>query len=220
MKSDIKYKGGSTAILWILATALGWSVGLFSVPHVIKTPSDFFQTILILGGNGLITGLLMGMLQWKVLRQLIMIPKSWITATIFGCFCAEIFGGVFAVGFPLVLLYFKGEGVSGWEFLMTPFYLVFGGFFVGLFQSNVLSRCISKTRNGSRIGLLWFIGTWLGVGLGIFATGYANNYLSNFALPNILFLFLGRLIAGAVLGLTTFVLLQIVKIKNVDLTVD
>jgi hypothetical protein len=153
----------------------------------------------------------MGVLQWMVLRQFIKIPKSWITATIFGCLFAEIFGVVFAVGFPLGLLYLHGEGLSGWEFMPTPFYLVFGGFFVGLFQSIVLSR--STSRIGNRIGLLWVMGTWLGIGLGVFATGYANNYLSNAARPNILFLFLGRIIAGVVLGLTTLVLLQIINKK-------
>jgi hypothetical protein len=212
MNSNLKQNGGFPTILWILATTFGWSVGLLPNLQTIKNPSDFYQTVLILGVNGLLIGLLMGVLQWMVLRHFIKIPKSWITATIFGCLFAEIFGIVFDVGLPLGLLYLHGEGLSGWQFFMqTHFYLVFGGFFVGLFQSIVLSRSLSKF--GNRIGLLWVIGTWLGIGLGIFATVYANNYLSNAALPNILFLFLGRIIAGVVLGLTTLILLQIIN-KN------
>ena len=211
MNSTLKQNGGFPTILWILATMFGWSVGLLPNLQTIKNQSDFFQTVLIVGINGFLIGFLMGILQWMVLRQFIKIPKTWITATIFGCLFAEIFGVVFAVGFPLSMLYLYGERLSGWEFMQTPFDLVFGGFFVGLFQSIVLSRSLSKI--GNRIGLLWVIGVWLGIGLGVFATSYVNNYLSNAALPNILFLFLGRITAGVVLGLTTLLLLQIIN-KN------
>jgi len=139
--------------------------GFITKPADHKNQSDFFQTVLIVGINGFLIGFLMGILQWMVLRQFIKIPKTWITATIFGCLFAEIFGVVFAVGFPLSMLYLYGERLSGWEFMQTPFDLVFGGFFVGLFQSIVLSRSLSKI--GNRIGLLWVIGVWLGIGLGV-----------------------------------------------------
>jgi hypothetical protein len=217
MNSNLKQNRGFPTILWILATTFGWSVGLLPCLPSIKTPSDFYQTVLILGANGFLMGLLMGVLQWMVLRQFIKIPRSWITATLFGCLFAEIFGVVFGVGFPLSLIYLRGEELSGWVFMPVPFHLVFGGFFVGLFQSIVISR--STSRIGNRIGLLWGMGTWLGIGLGVFATGYANNYLANAALPNILFLFWGRIVAGIVLGLTTLGLLQIIN-KTMNNPID
>jgi hypothetical protein len=200
--------GGFPPNLWILATTFGWSVGSLPTLRNIWNLSDFFQTVLILGVNGLLVGFLMGSLQWMALRQSIKLPKSWITATIFDCLFAEVFGVIFAVGFPFISLCLQGESLIGWDFLPFPSYMIYGGFFVGIFQSRVFSQTV---RIGKRIGLLWFTGTWMGIGLGVFATGYASNFWINAALPNILSLFLGRISAGVVLALTTFILLQIIN---------
>lgn len=205
---------GVLAICWILATALGWSVGLLpSQIEGISSSFEFTRALLILSLNGLMVGAIMGFLQCLVLRHLIKMTRGWLLATLLGCLLTEALGLIIAVVIPLIFLSLHGMGLAigelGWTFIPMPFYIIYSGFMIGLFQSFVLRRSILKLEG--KAALLWVLGTWLGIGLGVFAGLWVEGILFSFPASNVVKMMVERMTTGTILGLTTLSMFFIIQ---------
>lgn len=211
-------------VLWIPATALGWSVGLLpSRIGTIGSPIEFTRAFLILSLNGLFVGVVMGILQRLLLRHLISETRGWLLATILGSILAEALGLFLSVAIPWSIFALHGvntlSGTDGWEFMPVPLYIIFGGFMPGLFQSFILRRAIMKSQ--TKVALLWILGTWIGVSCGAFAGGWVEGILTNSDVPNVVGILIERVMTGIVLGLVTSSLLFLIRpYQKVDKSYD
>ena len=188
---------------WVGGTTIGWVVG-FVVGLNVASSSDSLlgtgplQSVLAYSVAGGFVGLLVGLMQWRVLRRRISQSGAWVVASAAGL---GIAGGA---GYGLAVLIFgysrdledlaSPAAIVGWTLVTAC-----GGAIAGLLQWRVLRSQVRQA--GS-----WVAASTIGWGLSTAAMGtvvVASFRIVGEANPGILWFLAAILAAGIVLGVIT-----------------
>ena len=186
---------GGTTIGWVVGFVVGLNVASSSEPLLGTGP---LQSVLAYAVLGAFVGLVVGLMQWRVLRRRISQSGAWVTASVAGL---GIAGGA---GYGLAVLIFgysrdledlaNPAAIAGWALVTAC-----GGAIAGLLQWRVLRSQVRQA--GS-----WVAASTLGWGLSAAAMGtvaVASFRIAGDANPGLLW-FLGAIVAaGIVLGVIT-----------------
>lgn len=93
------------ALLWVVATVVGWAVGFF----VCEAIKPFLYDITHLGGDGLVIGAGIGIAQGLVLRRQFAPIGWWVLVTAVGFGLGKLIGEAVALGMPELV----GHALSG-----------------------------------------------------------------------------------------------------------
>jgi len=160
--------------------------------------SPFQQTIWKIG-EGILIGLSIGLIQWRLLRKIISIPSFWIFSIPTGILLTELIAGIILWKMGIN----RGE-FNFWENNPLPHALITAiyGLVIGLIQVQLLKNHFTKST-------IWIAASTLAWGVSIL--------IISIKVTNDLFLFvtfiLGLLLFGAITGAT---LMWILKPKEIN----
>jgi hypothetical protein len=199
-------------LLWILATAIGWWLGILNLDFTAKTYMDIVRLLPIYLAAGLLIGLVVGIGQALVLRRFTNLSWQWAWATLLGYGLAFLAGLIVTILIPSILIrvrygiYFlplvEPSTVSVWLNMDDLFW---GGFLIGIFQWPILKKIIpSPSRNKA---LLWVLANWFVLGSSLFIRAFTHqSTLASFQMT----------IMGAIMGIVTGAIL-LIFLSNSDL---
>lgn len=197
-------------LLWILATTIGWSAGLFNLDFEAKTYLDVLRLLPIYLIDGLLIGFIMGIGQELVLRRFTHLSWEWVRATVLGYGLAFLMGAIVSVLIPSLVWLSHGEyllpfiNASTISIWLNIDDLFWGGILIGALQWPVLKKIIPNPT--SKKGLLWVLVTWLVLGASVYVRIFTHgNFLREFQ----------RGIMGMFIGIVTgVILLAILRPQN------
>jgi hypothetical protein len=199
-KTTIKAQPNRSALylLWILATTIGWSAGVFGLNSTAKTYMDVARLLLIYLADGLLIGLVLGIGQALVLRKFTLLNWEWVRVTVLGYVLAFVIGLLVSISIPSIVWGLQGEyllpftqpsTVSIWFNIDDLFY---GGFLIGPIQWRVLKQIIPNPKRSKAI--LWMLVNWFAIGVSMFIRAFTHEtLLANFLMPTM----------GIVMGMVT-----------------
>ncbi len=188
MNSEIKQVGKKFLGQWILATSIGWPVGMFLAFLLSYAVVNLFypkETNLIVG---LCLGAGVGYSQWHIINKYFKISAWWIWASAIG------------IGLPFVVDVLLVELV-GVESVLNLFITgVIGGLLIGLLQINVVKSLSKK-------GIWWIFISPLAWGI---------SWLSTEIVFVVGFFIIGGVVLGAITGIAILWLLQFPVQGDID----
>jgi len=168
-----------TYLLWVLATTIGWSAGVFNLDSTAKTYMDVVLLLVIYLADGLLIGFVLGIGQALVLRRFTHLNWEWIRATVLGYGLAFLMGLIVTISIPSIVWGLKGEyllpfsqpsTVSIWFNVDDLFW---GGFLIGPIQWWVLKKIIPTPNRNKAI--LWMLGNWFVLGISLFIRAFTHQ---------------------------------------------
>lgn len=175
-------------LLWILATTVGWSAGVFDLNFEARTYMEVVRLLLIYLVDGLLIGFVLGIGQVLVLRRFTNLNWDWLRVTVLGYGLAFLMGLIVSISIPSIVWGLQGEyllpfaqpsTVSIW-FNMDD--LFWGGFLIGPIQWQVLKKIIPNPNRNKAI--LWMLGNWFVLGASVFIRAFTHEtLLANFQMP-------------------------------------
>jgi hypothetical protein len=194
-------------LLWILATTLGWSAGVFDLDSTAKTYMDVVRLLLIYLADGLLVGFVLGVGQALVLRKFAPSNWDWVRVTALGYGLAFLMGLLVSVSIPSIIWGLRGEWllpfarpstVSIW-FNMDD--LFWGGFLIGPIQWRVLKKIVPNPTRSKAI--LWMLVNWFVLGISMFIRAFTHDTIfANFPMPMM------GMVMGAVTGVVLLTFLS------------
>ena len=194
-------------LLWILATTIGWSAGVFALNSTAKTYMDVVRLLPIYLADGLLIGLVLGIGQALVLGRFTHSNWEWARATVLGYGLAFFMGLIVSITIPIIVWGLQGESllplsqpstVSIW-FNMDD--LFWGGFLIGPIQWRVLKKIIPEPNRNKAI--LWMLVNWFVLGASMFIRAFTHaTIFANFPMP------IMGMVMGAVTGVVLLILLS------------
>jgi hypothetical protein len=194
-------------LLWILATTIGWSAGVFDLNFEAETYMDIVRIMPIYLADGLLIGLVIGIGQAWVLRRFTNLSRSWTWATVSGYGLAFLTGLIVTVLIPTIVWMSHGENllpviqpstVSIWLNMDDLFW---GGFLIGPIQWQVLKKIIPNPKRSK--ALLWMVVNWFVLGINVFIRAFTHEtLLANFPMPMM------GMVMGAVTGVVLLTFLS------------
>jgi hypothetical protein len=194
-------------LLWILATTIGWSAGVFNLDFEAKTYLEVLRLLSVYLIDGLLIGLIMGLGQELVLRRMTHLNGEWVRATVLGYGLAFLMGVIVSVLIPSLVWLSHGEyllpfmdasTVSIWLNIDDLFW---GGILIGAVQWSVLKKIIPNPT--LKKGLVWVLVTWFVLGASVYVRIFTHgNFLGEFQMG-----MMGMFI-GIVTGLILLVILR------------
>lgn len=189
-------------LLWILATTIGWSAGVFHLDFEAKTYLEVLRLLPTYLIDGLLIGLIMGIGQELVLRRIAHLNWEWVRVTVLGYGLAFLMGGTVSVLIPSIVWLSHGEyllpfmnasTVSIWLNIDDLFW---GGILIGALQWPVLKKIIPNPN--SKKGLLWVLVTWFVFGASVYVRIFTHgNFLGEFQM-GMMGMFIG-IVTGVIL---------------------
>ena len=193
MNSEIKQVGKKFLGQWILATSIGWPVGMFLAFLLSYEVVNLFyhkETSLIIG---LCLGAVVGFSQWNIINEYSKISAWWIWASAIGI------GLPFVVDVLLVELV-GVESVLKNDILGRFITGVIGGLLIGLLQINVVKSLSKK-------GIWWIVISPLAWGISWLSTAIGAG-VGDFII--------GGVVLGAITGIAILWLLQFPVQGDID----
>jgi hypothetical protein len=194
-------------LLWILATTIGWSAGVFDLDFTAKTYIDVLHLLPIYLVDGLLIGFVLGIGQALVLKRIAPLNWSWVRVTVLGYGLAFFTGLIVSICIPSILWGLQGESllpfaqpstVSVW-FNMDD--LFWGGFLIGPTQWRVWKKIIPDPKHKKAI--LWMLVNWFVLGVSMFIRAFTHEtLLANFPMPMM------GMVMGAVTGVVLLTFLS------------
>jgi hypothetical protein len=178
-KTDTQSNQFAIFLLWILATAIGWSAGVFDLNSTAETYTDVARLLLIYLGDGLLIGFVLGIGQALVLKRFTRLNWEWAKETVLGYGLAFLMGLVVSISIPSIIWELRGEHlfpfaqpstVSIW-FNMDD--LFWGGFLIGPIQWQVLKTIIPNPSREK--ALLWMLANWFVFGSSLFVRAFTHG---------------------------------------------
>jgi hypothetical protein len=198
LQATSKSKNYQLFITWLFATAIGWGVIVYPALRIQQLRITSWDALPGIAWQLLIPatllGLIVGILQYTVLRFVGIISTKWILFSMFGYAVGTsiaflLSATILGLAFPEI---YTSNG-NAFSFMPVDTTMFLCGGITGLFQIAVLKKVfISYYIKDS---VLWVLGSALGWGIGYFSTGYAFES----GLP----LFLQSGVAGLVIGTIT-----------------
>jgi hypothetical protein len=178
----------SIFFLWILATTIAWSAGVFDLNSTAKTYVDVARLLLIYLVDGLVIGLVLGIGQILILRRFTHLNWDWVRVTVVGYGLAFLMGAFISISIPSIVWGLQGEyllpfagssTVSVW-FNMDD--LFWGGFLIGPIQWHVLKKILPNPNRSKAI--LWMLVNWFVLGSSMFIRAFTyDTVFASFPMP-------------------------------------
>ena len=175
METSSQPFGTRAALVWILASVIGWVFFPLNRFAVVRAYADIPPLILAYAVSGAVVGLVLGTAQAWVVRRQGYPARGWVPTTVaaygLGLPLGLIVGLLITVlswrvvrGDDLLPLTAPAEyiGPTVWPYMGA---LVFGGGLVGLVQSRLVRHLLPSPN--LRMAVLWAFGCWLEIGLGV-----------------------------------------------------
>ncbi len=214
-------------ILWLLGTALGWSlVPLVLQGQNMRTYLEVAQALPIFLLLGLAVGALTGLGQMQAWQGAA--ARRWLWTTVLAYGLALPAGLLIGIAIPTFTsslswgLRTGNFGLTPWAppgaapYAAFPFSVIYIGPVVGLCQWSALKLWLAPARPA--MAWLWVAGVWAGVGLGLFAGGWLITPLLGSGGHTGLTLALWGALWGAVAGLVSVGVLWVLQRESRRLT--
>lgn len=170
-------------VAWLVANVLGWFVGLFFGLDVavnwdfgITISSRILDSAVRNGIGGVVTGLLLGLAQWLVLRNRMRLKVWWLAVTAIGVALgfagSELLGFKVLVGHDLDMCIPIPPPYFGPVFIVVSFEL--GGIFVGVVTGAILGLAqwgVLRSQDNARV-FEWIVASIVGLAAA-FAAGHS-----------------------------------------------